>query len=378
MDRLFLIGLMLTGLFLLTIRGLDWSRTFRAHFWLFMLIGYMLVSIFWSDLMFISFKRWTREFIALIMALLILTEHKPLQALHSVFRKSIYILIPFSLLLVKYYPQYGVEYDRWSGDLMWIGMTLQKNGLGRLCMFSAFFLVWSLVRRSDTPAISGSKYQLFIDIFLLILTFHLMSGGWGAATYSATAIVSFLVGLIFFISFKLLMKNRILTASFKLRLLMLFIISLGFATVFFGGSTIVGVTSTVNRDATLTGRTDIWAGLLPFAMNKPLLGHGFGGFWTTAKQEMFIIKEAHSGYLELLLELGFIGVFLFSMFILSCCKKIHKLLLYDFEWGRLWACFLLMLLVHNITETSMDTFTSQVMAILLFFEVSSDSVVHTI
>ena len=122
-------------------------RGCKCNRWLVLLISYMLVSILWSDIPFVAFKRWVREFTAVIMALLVLSEPAPRQALESVLRRTVYVLIPFSVLLIKYFPDLGVIYSRWTGEIQWIGVTLQKNGLGRLCLISAFFLVWTLTRR---------------------------------------------------------------------------------------------------------------------------------------------------------------------------------------------------------------------------------------
>ena len=121
----------------------------------------------------------------------------------------------------------------------------------------------------------------------------------------------------------------------------------------------------------MTGRTEIWADLLPVAMRQPITGYGFGGFWTAATRAAHDINEAHSGYLGLLLELGFIGLFLVAMFLLSCSRKAQRTLAHDYDWGSLWMGFLLMALIHNVTETSITSFTSYPSAVLLFLAFSS-------
>ena len=74
-DRVFLIVLLSLALLVLWHRGQDWvGPLLKENLWLSLLIIYMLASIFWSDMVFVSFKRWVREFIALAMALLVLSE----------------------------------------------------------------------------------------------------------------------------------------------------------------------------------------------------------------------------------------------------------------------------------------------------------------
>ena len=59
---------------------------------------------------------------------------------------------------------------------------------------------------------------------------------------------------------------------------------------------------------TLTGRTDTWAELVPVVMSRPLFGCGFGSFWTTARREFYEMSHGHNGYLDTVLELGFVGL----------------------------------------------------------------------
>ena len=72
----------------------------------------------------------------------------------------------------------------------------------------------------------------------------------------------------------------------------------GTVTPFIGKLSLVDISSTFGRDETLTGRSEIWATLVPFAMKRPILGHGFGGFWTDARREIIAASHGHNGYLD--------------------------------------------------------------------------------
>jgi exopolysaccharide production protein ExoQ len=377
LDRVVFSGLLCLGLFMLAWKKDRWSSALRTHPWLVVLICYMFLSIVWSDIPYTSFKRCVRELLAIIMALLVLTERDPRQAALSVVKRLTYVLIPFSLTLIKYFPTYGVMYARWSGGQEWIGVTLQKNGLGRLCIISAFFLVWTLVRRWQGRGMPGVGYQTLVDVFVLAITIWLMKGPTGAeSAYSATGIAALAGGLGMFISLLWMKKHQIYPGSNTLTAILALIIIFGIVTVITGGSTMGGVTtSTLGRDETVTGRVGIWKGLLPVAMERPILGYGVGGFWTPTTQLAHDIREAHNGYLEILLETGFVGIFFFSIFVLSCCRKAQKELIHDFDWACLWICFLVMFLLHNISESSINTLTNIMPAILLFMMISSSRTV---
>lgn len=66
--------------------------------------------------------------------------------------------------------------------------------------------------------------------------------------------------------------------------------------------------------STLTGRTPLWQECLSWAAHRPLLGYGYGSFWTTERIEeisssqTWTTPDAHSAYLDILLAVGPVGV----------------------------------------------------------------------
>lgn len=78
----------------------------------------------------------------------------------------------------------------------------------------------------------------------------------------------------------------------------------------------------LGKDPTLTGRTDIWAALLRRVEEHPLLGYGYQAFWSPdrhgpaaiiRKETHWTVPSAHNGWLDLLIQLGWIGVALFGL-----------------------------------------------------------------
>lgn len=371
MDRAFLTVLMLLALAVIVQRKTPGMAVLRENPWLMALIVFMLVSVIWSPIPGISFKRWIREFQAVLMALVVFSEPSPRQALESLLRRTTYILIPFSLVLIKYFPRYGVEYGRWSGAQEWLGVAQQKNSLASMCIISGVFLIWSLFRRWKKIGPPAGKYQTGAEGLLLLLTFYLLGGPSHSVFYSATSAYALVAGLLCCAWIFLRKKSKKSLPAGPLLAVMSFIIILGVATVFVGGSGIRFAASSAGRDATLTGRTLVWTSLLPVVLRSPFVGLGFGGFWTSKTRDIFRISGAHSGYLDILLGIGFIGLILAAMFLLSSCRKAHRELSQDFYWGLLWLCYLMMSVVHNIGESSLDSFTSQMTAVLLLFAISS-------
>ena len=369
-DRAFLITLLCLGVLVLIKRKFDWSGAIKENKWLFILVGFWLVSILWSSMPYISFKRWTREITAVIMAFTVLSERDPQQALISILRRVGYILIPFSALLIQYYPVYGISFGRWSGERMWIGVATHKNGLTRLCAIFVLFLVWTLLRRWKKHDIPVVKYQTYVEIFLMLLALLLLMGPNRTLTYSATSTVSLTIGMFALLGFYWMKKRGSRIGAIPLKAILVMIIIYGTITPYLGRLSIIDISSIVKRNETLTDRNLIWERLIPLALSRPILGHGLGGFWTS-EMRLRTDAHAHNGYLDVVLNCGFIGLLLVSIYLLSCCQKAQRALTYDFDWGILFPCYLIMLVVFSIAESSIDSLTASLSAIVMFFSVSS-------
>ena len=86
----------------------------------------------------------------------------------------------------------------------------------------------------------------------------------------------------------------------------------------------------LGRDSTLTGRTDIWSAALDAVSRRPQFGHGFGAFWSDAQGPAFWLRQtlgwdvpnAHNGWLELLLALGWTGAALLALQFLRTLPRV--------------------------------------------------------
>ncbi|TWT95839.1 O-Antigen ligase [Botrimarina colliarenosi] len=73
----------------------------------------------------------------------------------------------------------------------------------------------------------------------------------------------------------------------------------------------------------LTGRVPLWEELLEYSRKKPLLGYGYEGFWTQdriaaiMKSQKWSLQNAHNSYFEIVLQLGFVGLFFAVWFLLA-------------------------------------------------------------
>lgn len=359
LDSLVLSLLILLALFIIVRRKLDWHSILQENIWLFLLFFYMGASILWSDIPFVSFKRYYRALGTILVALIVLTESRPFVALESIFRRCAYILIPLSIVLIKYFPYLGVSYGRWSGALMWIGVSYQKNSFGQLCAFTSFFLIWAFWRDWRAGRSVKTKRSL-IDILILALALFMLRGP-GMGSYSATSVAMLLVSLA--VLFGLSSSKRLLPrVSAHLHYIMIVAVA---TFALFQEIFIDFIASFLGRDTTLTGRTGIWESVSSI-IRDPIFGIGFGGFHG-AENVGENLSQTHNGYLSVYIELGAIGIILLGLFLLAFCKRLQKQICRSADWGLLGLCFLMMTLLVNNTEA--EFLGSYLWSILIFLTI---------
>jgi O-antigen ligase len=136
-----------------------------------------------------------------------------------------------------------------------------------------------------------------------------------------------------------------------------FILVAGFTLLLGGGADVVHA---MGRKATLSGRTVIWAAVIPAAPNA-IVGAGFEDFWISPNvvkfQQALVgwwhpeeLNEAHNGYIEVYLNLGCIGVVLICALLISGYARAAKALRMNPSVGGLLLAYIIVAAVYSITE----------------------------
>lgn len=345
-DRNVSLLLIILGFAILAKRGIQWSKVFRENQWLYIFYLYWLVSVLWSDYPFVAFKRWFRDASDVVVILVILTEEDPAEALRQVFLRCAYLLIPLSVLLMKYYVNIGRAYDQWTGAPVLGGVCLGKNQLGRLAMVSGLFLIWSLHLQE------GSWFkkirERWFDVAVLGLCVMIL-----VQANSQTSFFCFCLG-----AFVFLVTRMKWCSTYPALLVTFMCLLITLSVVFFSVPDLRGiVTGALHRNVNLTERTDVWAGCFALDTN-PLIGAGFGSVWLTpsaiALGNRLQIGEAHNGYLETYLNGGIIAVCLLLPILLVAGKSAVRHLAAEAATGPLYACLFVTGVIYNYTEAAFD------------------------
>src|SRR2546426_6753399 len=147
LDHGIYLVLIILALGILVARALNWRAVFASNSALILFLLFTLLSVTWSDFPLASFRRWIRELGNYLMVLVVLSDSRPLEAIETLLRRFLYLLIPISVVLIKYFREVGVGYSVWTGAAEFVGVTTSKNMLGVLCLISGLFFFWDTLRR---------------------------------------------------------------------------------------------------------------------------------------------------------------------------------------------------------------------------------------
>ena len=347
LDRAVFFGLIVAGILIVSRRKVDWTKLFVSNKWIILYFLYCVASMAWSDEPFILIKRWFKDLGNPIMALVILTERRPYEAVMVVLRRLAFLLLPLSVLFIRYYPELARSY-RPDGSPMYTGVGHQKNDLGLMCLMSGLYLFGELLRRREEAHQVFTRQHKIVAVILaamLIWLLH-MSDSQTSVACLLTAVAVLLLGRMPFMARR---PSGIIGVLFCAALVIWLLNDVLHLKEF--------VLSFLGRNPTLTNRTEVWQTLEAFAVN-PVVGTGFMSFWTGERLERVWrllgagINQAHNGFLEQYLNLGYIGVAFIVIIMLSGLLSVRRHLNVDPSGGMMRLCFIVIAALYNVTEAS--------------------------
>jgi exopolysaccharide production protein ExoQ len=317
----------------------------RANWPIVIFFLYCGLSVIWSEYPFVALKRWTKVVADLIMVMIVLTDSDWKAAFDGLVKRLGFVLIPISILLIKYFPDMGRGYDQWDGTLYNIGVGTNKNLLGMTCLIVGIGVVWRFLLAWRSPNGPARRKRLLAEGILLGMTTYLLWISNSMTSLSCFGLASILlVATTFFASARRPAVINTLVASL--------IGLVTFALFFSSGGAVL---ESMGRNATLTGRTEIWHVVLGLVDN-PIIGSGFESFWLgenlakTWNLYWFHLNEAHNGYIELFLNLGWIGILIFATVMATGYRDLIKLFRVDSAWAQIRLAYFVNAAIYSITE----------------------------
>jgi O-antigen ligase len=299
--------------------------------------GMALLSTLWSTAASETSLRSLMLASSTVFGLYLAARFEP-RALLLLLRDAFLVLVALNLAAVMLWPDAALMTVAHPGA--WRGLLNHKNGLGLIALLAGLVFVTCRYGRVGKPAIALAG--LTGAVLLLV--------GSTSAGALVTALLLMLVGL--FVAWRR-------ASARHSGLVLILAVATAVATALLGLMLAGDILVLLGRDPTLTGRTELWSAVWERVQQHPALGHGYGAIWGTDDTVAAAIRwlvgwpvpDAHSGYLNLALELGLLGLALLVASLGSSLARAIGLIGHADRVLAIWAILLVVFVaLHSIFE----------------------------
>ena len=262
-----------------------------------------------------------------------------------------YILV-LSLVMGMMYPARIIEHgDDLSLKDAWHGITLTKNQFGMAASFGVIIFANRFLAREGSTlwALVGAA----IAFVCLVLS------------RSNTSLLSAMIAVFFMV---LVMRVPVVRQRYSSHVViglvaLLLLYECVIQDVFPGAHTLMSpIRAMTGKDGSLSGRTIIWDIIKQHIQAAPLLGTGYGAYWPGSPTPgspsyvflylmYFYPSEAHNGYLDIVNDLGYVGLACLAVFLIAYVRQGIELMRFDRNQAALYLGLLFHQLVMNMSES---------------------------
>jgi exopolysaccharide production protein ExoQ len=336
-----------TALFAIALTRLvgHWGHVMRAitrEPLLLAFVLFLMASTAWSTSPGATFRRSTALLLTTFFGYYLVVRF-PLREIIRLTSITILVGTVMNYFWILAIPKYGVTQITTdvatNGD--WSGIFTHKNALGRSGVVFAVVLVVAA--------------RLFPRRRVLYYAFALLNVVLIFGANSKTALVGFFLLMVLMALFTGLRGNRTIYGGVAFGLFGTAILAVAFVTTNLGP-----LSQSLGRDATLTGRTQLWTDVIHEIKNHPWFGYGWSGFWTgtmsgpsryVLERNQWSPPDAHNAVLELLVNVGIIGTVLFCIvFFRGLVRAVGHVRRQPNILGLFPLVFLSFVLLQSITE----------------------------
>lgn len=272
----------------------------------------------------------------------------------QVLRPVLTFLLLGSIIFGMISPQLAIHQEK-NPELLnaWHGLFLSKNALGAGASFT--FVLWA------HAWLSRETKRLYAVLGMLIAGACLILSR--SSTSTITAILAVLTMLLLMRTPSSLRRSMPYLTSGLIILILL--VSLAMLKVVPGLDILLApIPAITGKDLTFSNRANIWAAVVDHVKIRPLMGSGYSAYWVvgsnpTPDAESYAIKSklegfypgsAHNGYLQVLNDLGAVGLCCLLAFLYVFVRDSIRLYRIDRSQGALFLVLFLQQATLNLTE----------------------------
>src|SRR5882757_770020 len=269
----------------------------------------------------------------------------------DVVRPVVTALLVASVIFGILHPEYAIEIGEGTLKNSWRGLTDQKNQFGMLSSFGVVFWLHAWFSKEK-------KWWIAFPFIGLSFTCVLLSR-------SSTSLLATILSTLFML--------LVMVAPSNLRRFMPYVVSsfavlvvvyaLAVLNVVPGMSMLLDpVADLAGKDMTFSNRAVIWDIIKEHIQLAPVLGSGYGAYWTgpvpsspsyTFLSRMYFYPtQSHNGYLEIVNDLGFVGLTCLLGYLVSWVYQSLQLMKFDRGQSMLFLALFFQQAITNLSEST--------------------------
>jgi len=353
-SRMLWLALLALGAIIICWRArLAWLLAHIVNPFLLLFVALAVASIAWSIDPALSVRRLVRMCTIVLACAAFVLVGWHARRFQTVVRPILTIMLLGSIVFGLVFPTLAIHQET-SAELVgaWRGLANHKNGLGALSCFALIFWFHAWLTREVklVPALAGgaiattclvlsrSSTSLAAAVFVMVFLVMLLRSAHGLRPY-----VPYLVAM--------LVTTLLVYALAVLNLIP-------------GQGTLMApISALTGKDMWSSGRADIWAVVFDHIRYHPLLGTGYGAYWTAGpvagtesyafmwRMNQFYPGTAHNGYLDIVNDLGFAGLVFLIAYIITHVWQSLQLMGVDRHQGALYLALFFQQAIANLSET---------------------------
>ena len=331
--------------------SLAWLLVRQLNPFLTLFVLLAALSVAWSIDPGVTTRRMVRVLTIWLDALALgLVAWRP-QRLQTVLRPILTLVLIGSVVFVLVSPELSVEQSS-QAELVgaWKGLATQKNGLGSIAGIT--LLLW-------IHAWLANESRRIVVIPGAVLAAICLAGSRSSTSLMATLFAVFFLFLLLRSPVWLRRYMRYVVGIFLIALL---VYSLTILQLIPGLDILLRpITALTGKDLTFSGRTAIWQVIIEHIRQNPFWGSGYGAYWTGAvpsspsyemvRRLYFYPTEAHSGYLDIINDLGVLGGIVLIGYLIAYVRQALRLFSIDRVQGALYLCIFFEQAIANLSES---------------------------
>jgi len=270
----------------------------------------------------------------------------------DVVRPVVTALVIASIIWGLLYPRYAIEIGEGTLKNSWRGLTAQKNQFGMLSSFGFIFWLHSGLSRERKWWLAGPFMALCMAGVLLSRS---------STSLLATTLSAFFMLLVMVSPPGLKRYMPYIVSVFAL---LVIVYALAVLNIIPGMSVLLEpITAFSGKDLTFSNRSVIWDIIKEHIALSPIVGSGYGAYWLgpipSSPSVVFLTRmgdfypsQSHNGYLEIVNDLGFVGLICLLVYLFSWVSQALQLMKFDRSQGLLFLALFFQQAITNLSEST--------------------------